>query len=281
MPNLGFIGLGSMGTMLVEALLRTDAIPAKRLIVYNRTLPKSHRLGKRYPGITVAHSIADLVSQAKFVWICVPPGNVKEVLHEIQKSQRKDTVVVSLAASVTLDCLSSVVGVRVSRVIPSITAEVDEGVFLACHGELLDDSSSSYLERVLSHVGVVYPVAENHLELYTDITSCSPGIFSEIYRVFLQSARRFGPIDDAVATEMFVNSLSGTAKLYKDRVLSFEDMIKRVARKGGVTEVGISVVAERLPAVFDEVFRRTLENHAAKKKRMREDYGLAEEEAPG
>jgi len=281
MKNMGFIGFGSMGSMLVEALLRNDVVEERRLVLFSRSPEKFASFSSRHPNVAIAGSIEELVRMVGYVFVCVPPANVKEVLHEIRAAKDSDCVVVSLAASVSLDCLSSVVGEQVSRIIPNITAEVDEGVFLACHGEFLDPGSSAFIERILSYVGTVYVVPENQIEVYTDITSCSPGFFSKVFEVFLESAKRTTAVDPDLALGMFLDTIQGLARLYKERDLDFEGTIRRVARKGGVTEVGVQVIAEKLPEVFDEVFAKTLENHRVKKAKMEGSYGLASPSTSG
>ena len=274
MKNIGIIGFGSMGSMLAEALLRNEVIKPSRLYLYSRTPQKYKKFCLSYPEVVTANTISELVQSVKYIFVCVPPLNVKAVLEKIAKENKKDSVIISFAASVTLDCIGSVIGEKISRIIPNITAEVDEGVFLACHGQYLDIDSIAFIERLLSYIGVVHCVPESEIELYTDITSCSPGIFSSIFQKFIESAQKFGKIEKDLATEMFTQSLFGVTKLYKDKRMGFEETISRVARKGGVTEVGISVISEKQPEVFDEVFEKTLENHRIKKQRMLEEYGL-------
>ena len=40
---------------------------------------------------------------------------------------------------------------------------------------------------------------------------------------------------------------------------SFEEIVSRVATKGGITEEGTKVIYERFPAVADQLFEKTLE----------------------
>ena len=41
--------------------------------------------------------------------------------------------------------------------------------------------------------------------------------------------------------------------------MSFEDVVERVATKGGITAVGADIIYERFPQVADEMFEKTLE----------------------
>ena len=40
---------------------------------------------------------------------------------------------------------------------------------------------------------------------------------------------------------------------------TFENIVDRVATKGGITQEGTSVVYENFPAIADEIFQKTLE----------------------
>lgn len=270
--GIGIIGLGSMGRMLVEGWLR-GGIRGERLSLFSRTPARYEDLRFQHPEVRVAPTIPELVQQVDLVFLAVPPSEVKGVLEKITTGGNQHLVVVSLAASVTLACLQSVVGHRVCRVIPNIAAEVDEGTFLFCQGGLGKEDGRLVVE-LLSNMGAVYPIPEDLIEVYTDLTSCSPGIFSAVFQLFLASAHRFGDLDPALARQLFLHSLSGLTKLYRERNLDFDQVVSRVARKGGVTEVGIQVVNQGLPGTFDEVFEKTLEDHREKKRKMLKTYGL-------
>jgi pyrroline-5-carboxylate reductase len=40
--------------------------------------------------------------------------------------------------------------------------------------------------------------------------------------------------------------------------MNFEEVINRVATKGGITEEGVKVLRAGLPEIFDELFQQTL-----------------------
>jgi pyrroline-5-carboxylate reductase len=58
-----------------------------------------------------------------------------------------------------------------------------------------------------------------------------------------------------------------------EKEMSFSDMVRRVATKGGITEEGVKVLNDRLPSVFDDVFYKTLAKHDAVKKMIRQGKG--------
>ncbi|MBR5416650.1 MAG: hypothetical protein IK109_01315, partial [Clostridiales bacterium] len=50
-----------------------------------------------------------------------------------------------------------------------------------------------------------------------------------------------------------------TGELMLDKDMSFEDVVTRVATKGGITEEGTKVVYEGFPKTADLLFEKTLE----------------------
>ena len=60
---------------------------------------------------------------------------------------------------------------------------------------------------------------------------------------------------------MAISTLFGTARLLVEKNMSFEEMVTRVATKGGITEEAVKVLNNHLPTVFDEVFQKTLNKY--------------------
>jgi len=58
---------------------------------------------------------------------------------------------------------------------------------------------------------------------------------------------------------MVLSTLSATGELMLAKNMDFEEVVERVATKGGITAVGADIIYERFPQVSDEVFEKTLE----------------------
>ena len=88
---VGFIGTGSMGRTLVEALIRSGALRPSEILLSNRTRSKAEALAESHPGIRIAESNAELVREADWVFLCIKPRDYREVLDEIGGMGRKRT----------------------------------------------------------------------------------------------------------------------------------------------------------------------------------------------
>ena len=272
MINIGIIGFGSMGKMLTNGFLLLDIIPQENLFIFSRTLSKVEIIKEQYKAVQICNTNLEVVKNSDIIFICTPPNQVKSVLLEISGVMTQTKYIVSIAAYISLDNIESIIKGQISKVIPSFVSEVNEGVFLVCHNKNVIKSNKDQLNKIISKLGIIYEINESQFEIYTDITSCSPGIFSSIFSEFLKSACKHGDINGNDALEMFIQTLYGLSKIYKERHIDFNETIKRVARKGGITEIGISVVNDKAPALFDDIFEKTLAKHEIRKQEFVKEF---------
>ena len=59
--------------------------------------------------------------------------------------------------------------------------------------------------------------------------------------------------------KMVLSTMSATGDLMLQKDMTFEDAVKRVATKGGITEEGTKVIYEEFPSTIDRLFDKTLE----------------------
>ena len=71
---------------------------------------------------------------------------------------------------------------------------------------------------------------------------------------------------------MVLETLMGTALTLESGV-SVPELNEKVATKGGITEQGLKILEDELPAIFDMVFARTMAKQAEVRKRLLKDVG--------
>ena len=80
---------------------------------------------------------------------------------------------------------------------------------------------------------------------------------------------------DAIPTDVVENivqlAMIGLVRILGSERITFDDLIGRVATKGGITEEGVKVLRERLPSVFDALFTATLAKRELLKQRIADE----------
>lgn len=261
MKKIGFIGYGTMGSMLANGFFMSGVLSSEQTLISNRNIMKIEGMNKLWKGIILTNDNRKAARESDLLFICVKPLDVLPLLNKIRSDLMNTTHLVSIAACVTIDDIESQFSGAVTKVIPSLTAEVKEGISLICHNANVANHQKEYLEKLLGTISKVVNIKESDFEAAADLTSCAPGMIAAIFENFVQAGIRHSDIPAEEAYKMVVSTLFGTAKVMAEKGIGFSEMIRRVATKGGITEEGVKVLNNHLPVVFDEVFDRTLSKH--------------------
>lgn len=271
MYELGLIGYGSMGSTLLRGFLSTGALAEKQVIVSNRSKGKLDDLKKRYSGVAIAADNRQLARASRMVLLGVKPRDVKGVLDEIAGYMSRDSHLVLITSGVSIADAESRFPGKISKVIPTIAAEVGAGVSLVCHSGRVGDGDAESVEKLFSSLSQVRRIEERQFEAAADLTSCGPGLLSAVIQEFARAGARHG-LSPEEAESMAVSTLYGTAKLLYEKGMAPDEVITRVATKGGITEEGVKVLRRELPETFDHVFEATLGKHEVVKAAIREQF---------
>ena len=251
--RVGIIGYGSMGKMLLWKFSEAAKIAKQDLFVSNRTESKLEEA----KDIAQVVSNKELASSSDIVFVCVRPSDLKTVLEEIRDSINADAMLVSLNGSVSFESIRKVIDIRTAKVIPSLTAEIGRSQTLVCFDEKVSDKTA--LKDLLSCIGDVIELPENEMGMGSELVSCMPGFIASIFDVICKSAEGHTSIPREQIVKMVLSTMSATGDLMLQKEMSFEDVVTRVATKGGITEEGTKVVYEGFPETADLLFAKTLE----------------------
>ncbi len=89
--KLGFIGLGKMGSNMVERLLKDHQV-----VVYDKSKEQTDAVGKK--GAGTSNSLEDLVSKLegrKIIWLMVPSGKIVDgIIETLLPLMNKDDIII-------------------------------------------------------------------------------------------------------------------------------------------------------------------------------------------
>ncbi len=272
MTKIGFIGYGSMGSMIIEGVLSSEILKPDEIIISTRTMNKLVNIKEEYPEIEITDSNADLAEKCSEIFLFVGTSAVKEVIEEMKTKLSEDSHITYIAAALTIANIKSVFPGKITKVIPSLTSKVGEGVSLIHHNERVTEQEATFVNNLFNSISNVRIIEEENFEVGSDLTSCAPAFIAEIFMKFAEVSARNSNFTKEEAENMVINTLYGTAKLLKEENMSFKEVISRVATKGGITEEGVKVLEKELPDIFDELFKATLDKHQKIKEILDKQY---------
>ena len=254
--RVGVIGYGSMGRMLLEKLSSNSDLIDGKLYVANRNYEKIADLAEAY---NLCNSNQDIAMTVDVLFICVRPVDMKNVLEEIKSSLRKEQIIVSLNGSITFEQIESVCKSKIVKAIPSVMAEINKSQTLICCNSMVNKHDKASIKDLLSCIGSVIELPETEMGMGSELVSCMPGFIAALFNEICTSAQKHTSIGADEIVQMVLNTMVGTGQLMIENDYTYQDVITRVATKGGITEEGVKVIQESFPQVSDSIFDKTLE----------------------
>jgi len=273
--KIGIIGCGSMGKMIFSKFMESKIIPESNIFISNRTYEKLTDLKTMYPMVNICKNNMDAAENADIVFICVKPLEIKTVLSEIFEKIKDSCHIVSLNGSVLFRQVEQIcAGAKISKVIPSVTAEVNQSVTLICHNDHVNDNDKNILKTLLECFGTVIEIPEAEIGMGSELTSCMPGFIGALFKVITDEAEKHTSIDKKDVTNMVIKTVYGTGKLLLEKEMTFEQLTGRVATKGGITEEGTKIIETEMPAMVNKLFEKTLEKRKTTTENAQRDFSL-------
>jgi pyrroline-5-carboxylate reductase len=273
--KIGIIGYGSMGKVLLSKFAQSKIVPESDLFIANRTFDKIKDLNEIHPKINICKDNVELAKNADVLFLCVKPFEIKPVLTETINVMKATCHIVSLNGSVLFKQMEMLCpNKEISKIIPSVTAEVNQSVTLLSHNNIVGAESKTYLNKLLGCLGTFVEIPETEIGVCTELTSCMPGFIAAIFKVISDEAEKHTSLDKSAVIKMLIETIYGTGKLLLEKEIPFDNLISRVATKGGITEEGTKIIEKRLPEIVDEIFEKTLEKSKLTTEKAQKEFVL-------
>ncbi|QCQ16919.1 pyrroline-5-carboxylate reductase [Microbacterium sp. RG1] len=256
LPPLAILGAGSMGGAIAQGVAASGL--AGQVVVTNRSRAKAELLTD--PGIRSlaleddAAANAGAAASAEVVLIGVKPGMVPDLLAEIGPHLRPGTIVVSLAAGVTIATFERILGpdAIVVRSMPNTPAVVGKAVTGIAAGSLADERVMAVVRAVFETVGAVVEVAEEQIDALSTISGSGPAYVFLLIEKLTEAAIGKG-FDSATARLMAEQTFIGAAALLDATGEDPAELRRRVTSPKGTTERAVAVLQDaHLERVFAE-----------------------------
>ncbi|AZS43016.1 pyrroline-5-carboxylate reductase [Microbacterium oleivorans] len=246
LPPVAILGAGSMGGAIAQGLARSGQ--AVSVTVTNRTAAKARELD----GLDTVTSVAladvpsantDAAASADIVLVGVKPAMVPDLLREIAESLRPGTIVVSLAAGVTIETFETIVGpdVPVIRSMPNTPAVVGKAVTGLAAGSSASPENVALVRRLFETCGVVIEVPEGQIDALSTISGSGPAYVFLLVEALTEAARGKG-FEEADARLMAEQTFIGATALLAASGEDPAELRRRVTSPKGTTERAIGVL---------------------------------------
>jgi pyrroline-5-carboxylate reductase len=236
--TLGFLGFGNMGSAILEGLIARGVIRGEQAAVYDPAPPcieAAQRLGAR-----VMPTPEALAEASDILVLAVKPQMMDAALGQIRAGLRTDTLVISIAAGISMAFIQQRLGaaVRVVRVMPNTPALVQAGAAGIAPGVNCTGEDVAAAHTIFEAVGIADLVSETDIDAVTAVSGSGPAYFFYLVECLVKAGVAEG-LDEAVAARLAGQTLLGAGKLLMSRGESAAALREKVTSKGGTTAAAL------------------------------------------
>jgi pyrroline-5-carboxylate reductase len=236
MQRIAIVGGGRIGEALLSGLLSSGWTD---IVVTSRTERRVESLRERY-SVEATTSNAEAIAGAAIVVVAVKPQDIDALLAEIGPSLSPAQTVLTVAAAIPTSYIEERIadGVPVVRAMPNAPSVVHEGMAGIAAGAHAGDENLALADDVLSHLGRVVRVSEDHMDAITAVSGSGPAYFALLAEAMIEAGILLG-ISREISTTLVVQTMLGTAKQLRDEGMHPVELRESVTSPGGTTIAAI------------------------------------------
>ena len=242
--KIGFIGLGNMGSAILNGILQKNLVTPDDIYV-SRKHPEN---AKSYAsqGVHVFCSNIDVAKAADILLLAVKPNILESVLEEIRGALTDHHLLISIAAGWPPERLLSVVPEHVSCVcvMPNVPASVGAGCTILNEKGRYTPEQMDVVRQIFNSVGTTALVEDRYYSVCGALTGCSPAFVFEFIEALCDAAVLSG-IPKPLALSLTAEMLSGSAQMALKTGAHPGALKDRVCSPGGTTIEGIRALHEQ------------------------------------
>lgn len=232
------IGTGNMGRALVGGFIKSGILAPADVRLCDIDKTKVEELAAE-TGCAAYTNAAACVDGADYVLLAVKPQVFDATVTSLKDSLKSDVVVISIAASVTLDRIASLVPADTSivRVMPNTPALVGASVCAVCTRNVSDDAKE-YVHKLLGTCGIVVPCDEKTLDAIGCVSGTGPAYVMLFIEAMADAAVKLG-IPRKTALDIAAMTVYGSGKLMVETGTHPAILKDQVCSPGGTTIEGV------------------------------------------
>ncbi|MGB8322709.1 MAG: pyrroline-5-carboxylate reductase [Candidatus Acidiferrum sp.] len=211
--KLAVLGTGKLGSILLRAYLKQGLFNPKKVTATVRHEEKAAALSREL-GVTVATDNRKAARGADIILLGVKPQVVGEVLKEIAPELTKDTLIISVAASVPTSYIEQRAGdkVPVIRAMPNTCSAVGCGMTGICKGGHVTAEHLEIAKSLFNAVGRTVVVDEKNMDAVTGLSASGPAFAYIILESLAEAGVKVGLPRD-IATLLAAQTMKGSASV--------------------------------------------------------------------
>jgi pyrroline-5-carboxylate reductase len=243
--KIAVIGAGNMGMAFSSAFVRKGLIMASDLLLIEPRI-EAHEHLKSQGFDWILSAVSAEIEKCDLIILAVKPQDFPTLASQLREYTNHSQIILSIMAGIGIDSiLKSLKTTKVVRCMPNTPTKLGVGI-TGFYCQNLNHIETNLVKTLLECTGKAIVLKEEGLlNAVTAISGSGPAYFYYFLRAMVQAGEQLGMTHE-MAKELACETMLGSYHLVKDSNVSFDELIKAVASKGGTTEAALSTFDEFL-----------------------------------
>lgn len=242
--KIAIIGYGNMGKTYASSFIKSRFIKAEDIFVLTRTIPSAD-LMLSIPSQNFSEVPTDKLKEADIVLLATKPQDFEEVSQQLQKYLLEQQIIFSVMAGVSINKIKQALDIKkVVRSMPNLGTQVGLGMSVFSASTETDRKDLFIIQNLINTTGKsIYVDDESLINPATAVSGSGPAYVFYFMNAMIKAAESLG-FSYSEAELLVRQTFLGAINLQSAVGLSNEELILKVASKGGTTESALSVFKE-------------------------------------
>ncbi|MDQ0153828.1 pyrroline-5-carboxylate reductase [Robertmurraya andreesenii] len=242
--KIGFIGCGKMAQAMIKGLISSGTISPKQIMVSAKTHTTLELVKEKY-SIQTANDNRVVAGWSDILFLAVKPEIHKEVIQEIKQEIAEHTVIITVAAGITIGFLEKEFDkqIKAVRSMPNTPSFVGEGMSALCINEEVSKEDMDDVLKIFRSFGQVEVIKEQLMDSIPAISGSSPAYVYLFIEALADGGVRNG-IPREQAYRFASQAVLGAAKMVLETGIHPGELKDQVCTPGGATIEAVAALEE-------------------------------------
>lgn len=252
MFKLGILGVGKMGSAILEGVIKSEVYTVFDVMLYTPELDIQAKY--KAEGFVIADNELDLFSSCESILIAIKPQMFEEVLSYAKGLDFINKCVISIAAGQTIATVESYFkNATVVRVMPNTPALIKSAATALCYNRF--NNLVEKAKDIFKSIGTVEEITEDKMNESLPLNGSMPAYLYLFAKAFIENGVKLG-IDYETSKRLCCNAIIGSAKMILESPENIDTLINNVCSKGGTTIAGLNELYDKgFVEAIDECYK--------------------------
>ena len=233
--TIGFIGYGNMAQAIAKGVVNANFAKSNDIFVTDIDSEKK-QLAQNEMGFVWLDCSEQVASRVDVLILAVKPHQYEAVIHDFKGKMHKNTIIVSIAAGLTIKTLEGYFDdpVKLVRTMPNTPAMVGVGMTSIMPNENMDATDIDSIQTIFSSFGKAEIVSESLIEAVIVTSGSSPAYVYMMIEAMIQGGIEEG-MTRSMATRFVSQAVLGAAEMVMKTGTKPNDLRDAVCSPNGTT----------------------------------------------